>query len=170
MNSSIYYMGKIASYNEIGFPYEMVKQALVADGLSIPVATELLKAAGWTSAVGRGLGWMGRKLTAGAGGLTRRAATSTAKPGMVSKGTNAVAGNMSSMGDAFSNAGQSITQNPGESFLGGIKGFGKGLNPFGQGQGLGAGMGKAVGAGTMGYGAYSMMRPRPRPQQYAQRN
>ena len=167
-------MGKIASYSEVGMSYGMVKQALMADGMSAMMADALIKEAGIASGIGRGLGWIGGqlgKLAPAAVRSTPGVTTVLNKPGLLSRMGNWLGGQAGNAGKAFSNAGTGLSTaatqgNVGNFMLGGVKNFGRGI--IGQGQGLGAGMGKAVGAGTLGYGAYSMVRPNPQPQ-YAQR-
>ena len=180
MNSSVYYMGKIASYSEVGMSYGMVKQALMADGMSAMMADALIKEAGIANWIGSGLsragGWIGRqgeKLFFRGVSPSLGGAASKADPALLNKAFQHGGDLVGRMGSAIGNAGTAFKANPGQAAWGGLKGYGKGL--LMGGQGLGAGMGKATTGGMAAYGGYRMLggggqpqQQQPRmPQQYA---
>lgn len=179
MTSTVCYMGKIASYQQIGMPYVFVKQALMADGVPAMMADALIKEAGVASWIGKGLEWAGSHLSGLSTGLGMKqlgrgmteAAAGAAKPGMLTNAMGWGSKQLGRMGGAVGGAGTGLTNaaatgTMGKFMSGGAQNYGRGL--LMGGQGLSGGLGRATTGGMAAYGGYRMLGGGGQPQQQQQ--
>lgn len=173
MKTVVHYMGKVAAYKQCGIPAQMIKVALMQEGIPDIYADELCKIA---LPAGTFLGNTLRHIGAGIRGVANSfggKAVPAAAEAMTGAATNAVKkpGLATRIGQSFTNAGRGYnkavsTGDTGNFLLGGAKNFGGGM--LGGGQGLAAGMGKATTGGLALSGAYGMLRPGQKGQQQQQ--